>query len=198
MCKAIAITPIILFAILTSSLLVCNASIFGVLPPETLFKESDLVVSGTIIDINSRWGQGGGEDGIVTVVSLKIDGVAKGSVTGEAVIEFTYPGGRVGDTVIWVEDQPSFKVGEHVLMYLKEENPTAWEEPKRYTLTTGTFMGKSNGTISLDANDPVGEPITIKPYRIVNVDISIEQILAPFIVFTLFMFFLLSWSNLRK
>jgi hypothetical protein len=197
MCKAIAFTPIFLFTILTSSVLVCHASIFGVLPPEALFRESDLVVTGTIVDLTSRWGRGEGEDSIVTVVSLEIEGVVKGTVTGEGIIEFTYPGGRVGDTMIWVEDQPSFKLGEHVLMYLKEGNSTSWGGPKSYTLTSGTFMGKSdttsNTTIGMD-----GEQVTIEPFRVVSIDVSIEQILAPFIALTLFTFFLINWANLRK
>jgi hypothetical protein len=108
--------------------------------PEQLFTDSDLVVTGKVLDINSRWGQGN-ESSIITVVRLEVEGVAKGEVP-EAIIEVNYPGGRMGDLQLWVEDQPTFTVGEHVLLYLKAGSIPLGGAPS-YTLTGGTFFGKS-------------------------------------------------------
>ena len=122
---------------------VTYASIAIAPSPEQLFAGSDLVVTGTVLDINYRWGQGN-ESSIITAVRLEVEGVAKGE-PHEGIIEVNYPGGRVGELELWVEDQPTFTVGEHVLLYLKSES-TPLNGAPRYALTFGTIFGKSDAT----------------------------------------------------
>ena len=185
-----------LFIAATLSIPFCKASIFGVLPPQALYNYSDLVVTGTVSGIISRWGTGGGESSIVTVVSLEVDGVAKGSINGN-VIEFTYPGGRVGEFGVWVEDQPTFMVGEHVLMYLVVAEPVTTGGNLSYALATGTFMGKSEATGSSTIGGD-GSPVPIVPAKIERLVISVEEVLLPVIAFAFLTFFLLQLLGSNK
>jgi len=127
------------------------ASIAYAPSPDQMFVNSDRVVTGTVLDVNTRWGQGN-ESIIITVVRLGVEGVAKGELRKE-IIEVSYPGGEVGELGFWVEDQPRFTVGEHVLLYLKSD-PTPLNGEPHYTLTSQTFFGKSdasgNTTIGAD------------------------------------------------
>jgi hypothetical protein len=163
MWKAISMVCLLVIAITTLQGAVTYASIAYAPSPEQMFANSDLVVTGTVLDINARWGEGnesiintrwgqGNESIIVTVVKLGVEDVAKGE-PHEKIIEVNYPGGEMGELWLWVEDQPTFTVGEHVLLYLKSRS-TPLDGTPRYTLTSDTFFGKSdaagNTTIGAD------------------------------------------------
>ncbi len=85
MWKVTSLVTLFLITIINIRGTVTHSSIFGTPPPEQLFAGSDLVVTGKVLDINSRWGQGN-ESSIITVVRLEVEGVAKGEVP-EALIE---------------------------------------------------------------------------------------------------------------
>ena len=149
--KVISLSFLVLLALTTSLGAFTNASIAYPLSPEQMFTNSDLVVTGTVSEVYTRWGQGN-ESIIITVVRLGVDGIAKGE-QHSPIIDVNIPGGKVGELGVWVEDQPTFTVGEHVLLYLKSRSSPLNSEP-RYTLTGGTFFGKSyasgNTTIGAD------------------------------------------------
>jgi len=136
-----------------------NASISGLLTPEQLFADSDLVVTGRVLGLSSQWGQRNLTGIIITIVRFNVDGVAKGELH-ESMIEVSIPGGQVGDFGVWVEDQPTFTLGELALLYLKSAGYASPDGYPRYTLSTGTFMGKSdvtgNTTIGAD-----GKPVQV-------------------------------------
>ena len=190
------LASITLFIAAASCIPLGEASIFGLLPPQALYNYSDLVVTGTVSGISSRWGIGGGESSIVTVVSLEVDGVAKGSIHGY-VIEFTYPGGRIGESMVWVEEQPTFEVGEHVLMYLVVAEPVTVGGNPSYALTTGTFMGKSEATGSSTIGGD-GLPIPIVPVKVKQLVISTDIVLLPVIGLALVTFIVVQWLGNDK
>jgi len=65
-----------------------------------LFADSDLVVAGKVLGLNSQWGRGN-QSSIITVVKFEVSGVAKGEVSTEGVIEVSIPGGKIGEVVVW-------------------------------------------------------------------------------------------------
>jgi len=125
-----------------------------------MFTNSDAVFTGTMLDVATRLGEGN-ESIIITVVRLDVEGLAKGELQGNP-IEVNIPGGQMGDVGVWVEDQPTFKVGEHVLLYLRSVGSKSRDGYPLFTLFTGTFAGKSDaaGNTTIGAN---GEPVPINP-----------------------------------
>jgi hypothetical protein len=134
-----------------------------------MFANSDVVVTGMVFDITPRWGEGN-ESAIITIVRLEVEGLAKGELQGK-LIEVNISGGKMGELELWVEDQPTFTVGEHVLLYLKSGSTPLNGEP-RYTLTGGTSFAKSyaagNTTIGAD-----GERVPIEIVETTLWDVTI-------------------------
>jgi hypothetical protein len=117
---------------------VCGASIAVVPTAEELFNRSDLVILGEVVGIESRFG---GAAEIYTAVSLRVEAVYKGELAGN-LIEVNMPGGDIGPIGVWVEDQPTFKLGERPLLFLTHKIP--WlGGVSAYGLTTDTSMGRS-------------------------------------------------------
>ncbi len=155
--------PLAILALLTVSIALgayTSASIAYPPSPAQMFTNSDAVFTGTVLDVTTRWGEGN-ESIIITVVRLDVEGLAKGEPQGNP-IEVNIPGGQMGDVGVWVEDQPTFTVGEHVLLYLRSVGSKSRDGYPLYTLTTGTFAGKSDaaGNTTIGAN---GEPVPINP-----------------------------------
>ena len=149
--KAISMVCMLAITISMLHLAITYASIAKAPSPEQMFANSNLVVTGKVLDINYRWRQGD-ESSIITTLRLQVEGVAKGELNA-GIIEVNYPGGQMGELGLWVEDQPTFTVGEDVLLYLKSVS-TPLNGAPRYTLTGGTFFAKSysvgNTTIGAD------------------------------------------------
>jgi hypothetical protein len=99
--------------------------------------------------------------------------------------------------MVWVEDQPTFMVGEHVLMYLVVAEPITAEGNPRYALATGTFMGKSEATGS-STIDWDGLPVPIVPLKVERLILSADGVLLPVIVFAILSFFLIQWLDNSK
>jgi hypothetical protein len=156
-CKVTSMIFLVFLTITTIHGAFAFASIAYPPSPEQMFTNSDLVVTGTVLEVNCRWGLGN-ESIIITTVKLGVEGIAKGELP-ERIIEVNIPGGKVGDLVLWMEDQPKFTVGEYVLLYLKSKS-TPLNSPPQYTLTGGTFFGKSYvaGNTTIGAN---GERVPI-------------------------------------
>ncbi|MCX6650033.1 MAG: hypothetical protein NTV61_11740 [Candidatus Bathyarchaeota archaeon] len=83
----------------------------------------------------------GGAAGIYAAVSFRVETVYKGELTS-SLIEFNVPGGDIGPIGIWVEDQPTFKVGERPLLFLISQ-PDWAKSLHGYSLTGNTFMARS-------------------------------------------------------
>jgi len=156
--------------VLLTSLLVplCFASIAVVPTAEELFNQSDLVVLGEVVGVESRFG---GAAGIYTAVSLRVETIYKGELTSP-LIAFSLPGGDIGGIGVWVEDQPTFKVGERPLLFL--ENQPKWAKSLHgYSLTGGTFMARSfvDGDYTYG---PLGDRFLLPEGRKVSANLSIQ------------------------
>lgn len=99
--------------------------------------------------------------------------------------------------MVWAEDQPKFEIGEHVLMYLVNSEPNSPGGTPSYTITSGTFMGKSDAT-GTTTRGVDGALVPIKPVKFESLRFSVEGILTPFVIITLLAFFLLNWLNIEK
>jgi hypothetical protein len=169
--KATSLAFLVLLAITTTNEAFTNASIAYPPSPEQMFTNSDLVVTCTVLEVNTRWGQGN-ESIIITVVRLGVEGIAKGEQYSP-IIEVNIPGGKMEELGVWMEDQPTFTVGEHVLLYLKS-GLTPQDGAPRYTLTGGTLFGKSYaaGNTTIGA---VGERVPIVTVATALWDITITD-----------------------
>jgi hypothetical protein len=82
---------------------------------DELASKADSIIIGEVIDITSNQE---GEGNIYTLVTISVEQAIKGETQGEVVIRL--PGGEVDGLGLWVEDAPSFKVGERTVVFLAE------------------------------------------------------------------------------
>ena len=77
---------------------------------------ADAIIFGEVKKIQSQWSMDGSI--ILTIVTLQIHETLKGKIyTNQVLIQ--YPGGEVGELALQVEDTPSFRMDEEVLVFLK-------------------------------------------------------------------------------
>jgi len=124
--------------ILALSLPICAASIAVTPTAEEMFNQSTLVVLGKVVSIKCY---PGGVGGIYTAVGVQVETIYKGNVS-TPIIEVDVPGGSIGAFGVWVDDQPTFGMGEHNLLYLTRP-PVGVVGSNCYGLTTGSFMAVS-------------------------------------------------------
>lgn len=120
---------------------------------EDLSKNSDVIVMGTVKEIlPSRWNSVDGKrpdkvvefgpyDLIYTDIVISVDKYVKNPLSSEDVI--VRVGGTVGNDSMAVEDEPSFKTGEKVLLYLtKDTSPGTKDIGPEHFKVTGYIQGK--------------------------------------------------------
>ncbi len=110
--------PIIFFLILTSILLLIAPS-WGLMVPlsiKNLIEDSDLIVIGTVNDIESLWIDN--ETSIQTRVTFGVNSVLLGNGTVNESIEILTRGGSMGDVHLWVEDEPVFGLNQTYGVFL--------------------------------------------------------------------------------
>jgi hypothetical protein len=91
-----------------------HASLVEALDLETLVAEADQVVVARVLSLNSRYDDRGQ---IVTDVSLQVEESVKGDTAAGAAIVVQRQGGTVGDIGMRVSGEPSFVVGETVVLF---------------------------------------------------------------------------------
>jgi hypothetical protein len=107
---------VILFLISTSS----AALIQECADRNYIINSSSHIVEGTVEKVESKWDEG--KDFIYTYNNFSIEKYVKGvPIPGNKVQIMTY-GGVIGEVVQLVEDQPVFREGKKVRLYLQEEN----------------------------------------------------------------------------
>ncbi len=128
------IQKIIVFLVLTASLLVPVASCFMEhIETETLWNECDLAVVGTVLSINNTQ-----KGGFYRIVEIEVETYYIKELD-EPTVKIRIEGGEFGDMGIWVEDQPEFSVGEHVFVFLSIPEEITGD----YGFTVfGLFQGK--------------------------------------------------------
>lgn len=90
------------------------------LPRAALTAGADVIVSGTVTGVESRWTDDNAA--IYTDVTLSVDRVDKGAADRAVVVRV--PGGEVGDIGMAVEDMPVFEVGDVVTLSLVRNGST--------------------------------------------------------------------------
>jgi hypothetical protein len=190
--KKIALTILILISVVLSSGLPGKSSIAKVFSPQELFASSDTVIVGKVLGIKSQLGTGEGPS-IFTVVTVQVDEYQKGG-TNAKEIDVIIPGGKVGDVGMWVEDLPSFRIGENVHLYLTSSGSTPIGALPRYMLTTWTFPWDSE-TATLYFADGIKRSDELIDEFIIS---SVDDIVAPIMLFTLSASLLVLWLNQRN
>lgn len=123
--------------------------------PDMLAKESDLILTGSVKEISpARWNTPDGEqptnaleglgqeEVIYRDVVISVDKYLKNSLSSNEVVVRVL-GGTVGNLTLDVEDEPSFELGEDVLLYLVEDTYLATKVlgPEHFVIC-GCFQGK--------------------------------------------------------
>jgi hypothetical protein len=94
-----------------------GASTFVAMTEDELITQSDTVIQGEVINMQSHWDRGGRI--IVTDVKIRVDEVLIGDSPG--VVQIRTFGGQVNDFIIEAHGFPTFELGEQVILYLYEE-----------------------------------------------------------------------------
>jgi hypothetical protein len=93
------------------------ASAFGLMLEKSvdeLTTEADTIVVGSVAHQQSAWSEGGGE--IHTDVTLLVERIVAGAADRE--LTFRIAGGQVGDIRMSTSDDPSFELGDRVVVFL--------------------------------------------------------------------------------
>lgn len=88
-------------------------------PIESLSQQSETIIYGTVESVSAEAVDGKAGE-IYTFVTLSVNQYLKGS-PGESFIILCYPGGIVGDIGLWVEDTPTFEVGEKCVVFIQKD-----------------------------------------------------------------------------
>lgn len=112
-----------------------------------LVSASDLIITGSVEEINSRWNSG--HDQIHTDVGLSVQQCVKGPWQPSRVT-IRVSGGQVGDIVQSSPAAPQFEVGEEVLVFLEfgEEG-------------TARVVGGFQGKLTLSEDKVVGSDVSV-------------------------------------
>ena len=100
---------------------------------ETLTKNANVAVRARVESIRCSWDKD--HHRIFTFAILAVTESIKGDPLTSS-ITVTYPGGKVGDIRLIVEDTPHFRPGEDVVVFLKNKNEEGLRE------VYGWFQGK--------------------------------------------------------
>ena len=117
------------------------------LTEEELTAQAELILVGHVSDVSCYEE---GEGTIYTEVTISVEQKLKGEAGGEVVIRVA--GGKVGEQVVWVEDAPSFDVGERVVVFLEEYDSALH--------VVGGFQGK----YTVSENDTIGSGIPLPEF----------------------------------
>ncbi|MGZ5020898.1 MAG: hypothetical protein ACXWAV_10760 [Chthoniobacterales bacterium] len=101
----------------------CSARATTVIPPtfDELVARAEIILQGTVTDVQSQWTGEGAERHIVTYVTLKVEEALKGDPGASYTVRML--GGTVDGTTMEVTDTPKFKVGDRDILFV-EHNGT--------------------------------------------------------------------------
>ena len=116
---------------------------------EELTTRATTILTGTVINLNSRWNPG--HTGIVTDVTVAVSSYVKGG-NGQRQIVIAVPGGEVDGLVEMVSDVPVFTLNQEVFLFLQEGDfqIVGWHQGK-FTIYEGWVV-----EISTPVEDLVG------------------------------------------
>ena len=99
---------------LVAAALPAAASTFLAMDQRALVRASDAVVRGQVTDVRSFWNEEA--TAIITEASVKVDETFAGTAPGVVVVR-TF-GGQVGPVYIEAHGFPTFRKGQHLVLYL--------------------------------------------------------------------------------
>lgn len=104
-------------AAVTLSCATVHASTFVALTSEQLIVQSDAVIQGRVLSVESRWD----DTGRIIISEARI--MVSESLVGNApsIVTVTTPGGEVGDLKVEAAGFPQFAKGEEVILFLKQD-----------------------------------------------------------------------------
>lgn len=112
----VILTVFVFIVILITS--VESGAIMRGLSTEELAADSEVVIEGEVLDVIPQWSSDGST--IFTSVTVSKQDVIKGSDDNENIVVLEHDGGEVGNMGLRVSDEPSFKRGEKVILFLKQ------------------------------------------------------------------------------
>ncbi len=128
-----------------------GASTFVVPGLDVLVAMSSAVVRGEVVDASSRRAD---NERIVTDYTVRVDEVAAGQAG--STVQFTLPGGTIGDDGEVVTGMPTFQTGDQVVLFLKTPDVTGTTgmAPSRF-MVTGMAVGALRVEMALDGTPMV-------------------------------------------
>ncbi len=111
-CESASEDPTAEYDVISATKSVHSYAQFSSWTAKEIFDASDLVASCEVSEIVES-GMG------YSTVKLAVNSVYKGELDGP-IIGMRVPGGPIGNLTLWVEDTPTFKVGETPLLFLGE------------------------------------------------------------------------------
>jgi hypothetical protein len=118
-----------------------SSAVMKGLSTEELTRESKIIVSGEVENVESHWSRDGKT--IVTRASIFIDDVVRGRTTTRNII-VEYEGGEIGDIGLMVSDVSPLMKGEKVILFLKSG------KSKKDGADVYNIVGKGQGKYTID------------------------------------------------
>ncbi len=109
--------------------------------------DATLIVRGTVTDVRVVRAAGRGLDSVATVA---VDSVLKGEV--DRFVSVRVPGGELGDRRFVMVGAPTFKVGQHTVLFLRRDAEGAWRP-----------VGLAMGVYRVQAERESGRPVVAPP-----------------------------------
>jgi hypothetical protein len=138
-----------------------------VIPPEfdSLVRQADYVIRGTVKSVSSEWRTRGADRFIVTHVEIHLLETVAGTPPSPIVLEML--GGRVGEETMVVQGSPNFRVGDEHILFIRgngiQFNPLValmhGQYPVKKDAASGrAYVTRSDGSLLRDEKDVV-QPI---------------------------------------
>lgn len=137
---------------------------------EEMWENSDVAVKGIVKEIKSYPAPNGL---IYRVVEIAVEAYYL-QVLNQSTVKVRVEGGTIGDRGVWVEDQPEFKVGEKVFVFLKE-SPTILGD-YQYKVYAA-FQGKFSGSGPVSDREPLHELIPEGQFILLSTEMRSRQFL---------------------
>ena len=118
---------------------------------EQLARDADLIVVGKVESVTSQMISGK----IWSSATIAVESRIKGDEAGQGKVVVSFPGGKVGDIGMQVEDSPNYKKDEEVVVFLKKM------QGESHFLTAGSSQGK----FIIDQGIVLRENIPLEQFR---------------------------------
>ncbi|HEY0369797.1 MAG TPA: hypothetical protein VGC85_09390 [Chthoniobacterales bacterium] len=153
----------LLIVALCATLALTTVRATTVIPPsfDQLVANAEVIIQGTVSDVQSQWTGEGAQRHIVTYVTVNVDDAIKGNVGASYTLRML--GGTVGDETMEVSDAPKFKVGDRDILFV-ENNGTQFIP----------LVGIMNGRFRLAQDSQTGAEMVLSNNG--NVVTSVEKL----------------------